>query len=48
MSPLITQYTEYTNVPIFTGVTALTLDSWEVEILKFRKSLWFGNRMEKY
>ena len=35
------------NVPIFTGVTALTLDSGEVVILEFRKGMWFGNRMEK-
>ena len=35
------------NVPICTGVTALTLDSDEVVIMEFGKVLWFGNRMGK-
>ena len=35
------------NVPIFTGVTYLTLDSGDVVILEFGQGLWFGNSMEK-
>ena len=35
------------NVPIFTGVTALTLDSGEVVMLEFGQGLRFENRMEK-
>ena len=35
------------NVPICTGVTALTLDSVEVVIMEFGQGLFFGNRMEK-
>ena len=35
------------NVPICTGVTALTLDSWERLIMGFGQGLWFGNRMGK-
>ena len=34
------------NVPICTGVTALTLYSWDVVILEFGQDLWFGNRVE--
>ena len=34
-------------IDIFTGVTALTLDSGEVVILEFVQGLWFGNRIEK-
>ena len=47
MSPFLQEYAEQTNVPICTGVTALTLDSGEVVILEFGKGLWFGNRMKK-
>ena len=47
MSPFLPEYAEHMNVPICTGVTALTLDSGEVVILKFGKGLWLGNRMEK-
>ena len=47
MSPLLPEYAEQMNVPICTGVTALTLDLGEVVILDFGKGLWFGNRMEK-
>ena len=46
MSPFVPEYTEQVNIPIFTGVTALTLNSGEVVILDFGKGLWFGNRME--
>ena len=35
------------NVPIFTGVTELTLDSEEVVIMEFGQGLWFENRMKK-
>ena len=35
------------HVPIFTSVTALTLDSGGVLILEFGQGLWFENRMEK-
>ena len=35
------------NVPIYTGVTDLTLDSGEAVILEFVQGLWFVNRMEK-
>ena len=36
------------NVPIFTGVNDLTLDSKEVVKLEFLSGLWFGNRMETF
>ena len=38
---------EQMNVPICTGVTALTHDPGEVGILDFGQGLWFENRMEK-
>ena len=47
VSPLYPEYAEQMNVPICTGVTALTLDSGKVVILEFGQGLWFGNRMEK-
>ena len=47
MSLFHPEYTERVNVPIFTGVTALTLYSVEVVILEFGQGLWFGNRIEK-
>ena len=47
VSPLIPENSEQMNVPIFTGVTALKIDSGKVVILEFGKGLWFGNRMEK-
>ena len=47
MSTFLPEHTEHMNVPICTGVTALTLDPGEVVILELGKGLWFGNRMEK-
>ena len=47
MSPFLVEYIEHINVPIFTGVTELTLDSGEVLIMELVKGLWFGDRMEK-
>ena len=47
MYPLLQEYSEQMNVPICTGVTALTLDSGEVLILEFRQGSKFGNSMEK-
>ena len=47
MSTLLPEYAEHMNVPICTGVTALTLDSGEVVIMEFGQCLWFGNRTEK-
>ena len=47
MSPFLPEYAEQMNVPICTGVTALTLDSGGVLILEFGKGLWFGNRIGK-
>ena len=48
MSPFLPEYAEQMNVPIFTGVTALAIDSGEVVILEFGKGLWFGNRMDHH
>ena len=45
--PFLPEYSEQTNVPIYTSVTGLTIDSGWVVILEFGKGLWFGNRMEK-
>ena len=47
MFPLLPEYAEQMNLPIFTGVTALKLYSGEVVILEFGQGLWFGNRIEK-
>ena len=47
MSQFLPEDAEQMNVPICTGVTALTLDSGGVVILYFGQGLWFGNRMEK-
>ena len=47
MSTLLSEYAEHMNVPIFAGVTDLTLDSGEMIILEIVKGSWFGNRMEK-
>ena len=47
VSQFLPEYAELTNVPICTGVTALTLNLWQVVILQFGPGLWFGNRMEK-
>ena len=47
MSPFLPEYVEQMNVPIFTGVNSLTLDSGEVVILEFGQGLWFGNMMDK-
>ena len=47
MSPFLPEYVEQINVPLFTGVNDLTLDSGEVVILEFGQGLWFVNRMEK-
>ena len=47
MSPFLSEYSEHMNVPILTVVTALTLDSGEVEIMEFGQGWWFGNRMER-
>ena len=45
MSSFLPEYTEDTNVHIFTGVTELTLDSGYVVILEFGRGLWSGNRI---
>ena len=47
MSPFLSEYTEKANIPICTGITALTLNSEDMIILDFGQGLWFGNRMEK-
>ena len=47
MSTFLSEYAEQMNLPIFTGVNDLTLDSGEVVILEFGQGLWFVNRMEK-
>ena len=47
MSTFLTEYTEHMNLPLYTCVTVLTLDSGEVEILDFVQGLWFVNSMEK-
>ena len=47
VSPFLPKYAEQINVPICTGVTALTIDSWQGVILKFGQVLWFVNRKEK-
>ena len=41
MSLFLPEFTEQINVPIFTGVTSLTIDSGEVVIVEFGKGLWF-------
>ena len=41
VSPLLPEYAEHMNVPICTGVTALTLDSGEGLILEIGQDLWF-------
>ena len=46
MSPFLPEYAEQMNKPIFTGVTALAIDSGEVVILEFGQGLWFGKRTE--
>ena len=45
VSQFLPEYSEQINVPIWTSVTAFTLDSGEVVILEFGQGLWFGNRM---
>ena len=45
--PLLPEYAKQINVPIFTGVTELILESGEVKIMDFVQDSWFGNRMEK-
>ena len=35
------------NVPIYTSVTVLTLESGDLIVLEFGEELWFENRMEK-
>ena len=47
MFPLLPEYAEQMNLPICTGVTALSLDSYEVVILEFGQGFWFGNTIEK-
>ena len=47
MSSFLPEYSEHMNVPIFTRVTELKLNSQEVVILEFVQGSWFGNRMEK-
>ena len=43
MSTFLPEYTEQVNIPICTGVNALTLDSEEVVIIEFGKGLCSGN-----
>ena len=47
MYPFLPEYTEQVNIPIFTGVTALELNSGEVVIMEFGRGLCFGNIMGK-
>ena len=47
MSHYLHEYSEQTNIPILTGITALSLDFEEVVILEFGQGLWFGNHMDK-
>ena len=44
---VLVEYSEQVNVPICTGATSYTMESWEGMIIIFRQGLWFGNKTEK-
>ena len=48
VSPYLSEYDSLNDIPIFTAVTAVELDSGETIILEFGQGLWFGERMEHY
>ena len=47
VAPLLGEYSEQVNIPIYIGATLYTIERGEVIILIFGHGLWFVSRMEK-